>query len=107
MAARPLPEVGPVPVITDVCGDNVTVSAGQTITWQNHHTQAVNCAESPANQANWPLTVTSWTVPAAVGSMPGTQNTTVKSNAPSNALGCTFSRSAPPCTNGIGKIITQ
>ncbi len=107
MAARPLPEPGPVPVITDVCGASVTVSAGQTITWQNHNTQDVTCTEDPANQRNWPLAVTTWTVPAAVGSTPGTYDTPVNSNAPSNSLGYTFSRSAPPCTTGSGKIITR
>ena len=105
MAARPLPEPGPLPVITDVCGANVTAGVGQTITWQNHNTQTVVCTEDPPNQRNWPLNVTSWPVPAASGSTPGTANTLVRSDAVSNALGYTFSRTV--CTNGSGRIIIQ
>lgn len=103
MAAHPLPEQAPAPVTTDVCGASVTATAGQTITWQNNNGQDVTCTEDPPNQVNWPLTVTNWTVPKNGG----TKDTSVKSNAPSNSLGYTFSRSVPPCTNGSGRIIIR
>lgn len=102
MAAHPLPEQPPAPVTTDVCGASVTATAGQTIIWQNNTGQDVTCTEDPPNQVNWPLTNPNWTVLAH-----STTPTTVKSNAPSNPLGYTFSRSAPPCTNGSGKIIIR
>ena len=100
MAAHPLPEQAPGPVTTDVCGGSVTASAGQTIIWQNNTGQDVTCTEDPPNQVNWPLTVNQWKVLAH-----NTNTTSVKSNAPSNGLGSTFSRNAPPCTNGSGRII--
>ncbi|SRR5712692_1515449 len=102
MAAHPLPEQPLASVTTGVCGASVTASAGQNITWQNNYGQDVTCTEDPPNQLGWPLTVTTWTVPAN-----GTKDTSVKSNAPSSALGCTFSRSAPPCGDGSGRIIIR
>lgn len=102
MAAHPLPEQPLASVTTGVCGASVTASAGQNITWQNNYGQDVTCTEDPANQRNWPLQVTSWTVPAN-----NTAATPVNGNAPSNPLGYTFRRSVPPCGDGIGRIIIR
>ncbi len=94
------PQSIPVYVYADVCGDSVTVQSGQIIVWQNHNAQQVACSGSGAN---WPLTVTSWTVPAAQGSNPGTYNTDVKSIVTPGTY--TYSRTV--CTSGSGKIVVQ
>jgi len=89
----------------DVCTNNFHVSPGDTFDWTNHRSQ--QCTVTPCDPNNWPLTLTSYPVPAKTGGNNGTYSATVSNLAQNGTyyFDCDCCAGCPPAL-GNPKSIT-